>query len=175
MIEDKSLHDFLCNAARLSGVRRYLEVGCREGDSLRQIVANSPTLERVVVCDMWGPMYGGTGRGNHDHIDAMLNGFSYTGSRLFLDGDSKETVPALREEFDLVLVDGDHSPAGALADLTNCWPLVESKGQLVFHDICHPAHRELMVVFMEFMSQQTDCAGIKTILEGHGVAIAWKK
>jgi hypothetical protein len=171
---DKSLHDYLRDVALSPGVRRYLEVGCREGDSLEQIVANSVTIERVVVCDMWGPMYGGTGRGNHDHIDAMLNGFAYTGSRLFLDGDSKETVPTLHEEFDLVLVDGDHSPAGALADLENCWPLVESKGQLVFHDIRHPAHRELMVVFMEFMSQQADCAEIETILEGHGVAIAWK-
>jgi hypothetical protein len=174
-MNDKSLHDYLRDVALSPGVRRYLEVGCREGDSLRQIVANSPVLERIVVCDMWGPMYGGTGRGSSDHIQWMLNGLLYTGSRLFLDGDSKETVPTLREEFDLVLVDGDHSAAGALADLENCWPLVEIKGQLVFHDICHPAHRELMVVFTEYMSQQTDCAGIKTILEGHGVAIAWKK
>ena len=174
-MNDKSLHDYLRDEAVSPGVRRYLEVGCREGDSLRQIVANSPVLERIVVCDMWGPMYGGTGRGGHDHIDAMLNGLGYTGERLFLDGDSKELVPTLREQFDLVLVDGDHSPAGALADLTNCWPLVESGGQLVFHDIIHPAHRELMLVFMEFMDRQTDCAGIRTILEGHGVAVAWKK
>ena len=174
-MNDKSLHDYLRDVALSPGVSRYLEVGCREGDSLRQIVANSPVLERIVVCDMWGPMYGGTGRGGHDHIDAMLNGFAYTGERLFLDGDSKELVPTLRKEFDLVLVDGDHSSAGALADLTNCWPLVESGGQLVFHDIIHPAHRELMLVFMEFMERQTDCAGIRTILEGHGVAVAWKK
>ena len=173
-MNDKSLHDYLRDEAVSPGVRRYLEVGCREGDSLRQIVANSPVLERIVVCDMWGAMYGGTGRGGHDHIDAMLNGLGYTGSRLFLDGDSKELVPTLREQFDLVLVDGDHSPAGALADLTNCWPLVESGGQLVFHDIRHPAHPGLLTLFHVFMDDQPDCGRRYEILEGHGVACAWK-
>ena len=173
-MNDKSLHDYLRDEAVSPGVRRYLEVGCREGDSLRQIVANSPVLERIVVCDMWGPMYGGTGRGGHDHIDWMLNGLLYAGSRLFLDGDSKELVPTLHEQFDLVLVDGDHSPAGALADLTNCWPLVESGGQLVFHDIRHPAHPGLLTLFHVFMDDQPDCGRRYEILEGHGVAIAWK-
>lgn len=173
-MNDKSLHDYLRDEAVSPGVRRYLEVGCREGDSLRQIVANSPVLERIVVCDMWGPMYGGTGRGGHDHIDWMLNGLLYAGSRLFLDGDSKELVPTLREQFDLVLVDGDHSPAGALADLTNCWPAVEPGGQLVFHDVRHPAHPGLLTLFHVFMDDQRDCNRRYEILEGHGVAIAWK-
>lgn len=174
-MNDKSLHDYLRGVALSPGVRRYLEVGCREGDSLRQIVANSPAIERVVVCDMWGPMYGGTGRGGHDHIDAMLNGFAYAGERLFLDGDSKELVPTLREEFDLVLVDGDHSPAGARADLINCWPLVASGGQLVFHDICHHAHPGLRALFHAFMDNQRDCGARHEILEGHGLAVAWKQ
>ena len=173
-MNDKSLHDYLRDEAVSPGVRRYLEVGCREGDSLRQIVANSAVLERIVVCDMWGPMYGGTGRGGHDHIDWMLNGLLYAGSRLFLDGDSKKLVPTLRGQFDLVLVDGDHSPAGALADLTNCWPLVESGGQLVFHDIRHPAHPGLLTLFHVFMDDQPDCGRRYEILEGHGVACAWK-
>jgi hypothetical protein len=172
---DKSLHDYLRGVAIQPGVRRYLEVGCRDGDSLRQIVANSAVLERIVVCDMWGPLYGGTGRGNHDHIDAMLNAFAFTGHRLFLDGDSKELVPTIHDEFDLVLVDGDHSPAGALADLTHCWPLVEPGGQLVFHDVCHPAHRELRALFHVFMDDRPDCDQRHEILEGHGVAIAWKR
>ena len=173
-MNDQSLHDYLREVALAPGVRSYLEVGCREGDSLRQIVANSVIIDRVVVCDVWGPMYGGTGRGNSDHIQWMLNGLLYTGSRLFLDGDSKETVPTLREQFDVVLVDGDHSPAGALADLTNCWGLVASGGQLVFHDIRHPAHPGLRSLFHVFMDDQPDCGLRHEILEGHGVAIAWK-
>ena len=48
-MNDKSLHDYLRDEAVSPGVRRYLEVGCREGDSLRQIVSNSPVLERIVV------------------------------------------------------------------------------------------------------------------------------
>lgn len=174
-MSDKSLHDYLRGVALSQGVRAYLEVGCRDGDSLRQVVANSECLSLVTVCDMWGPLYGGTGRGNHDHIDAMLNEFVYTGVREFLDGDSKDTVPRITRTYDLVLVDGDHSPAGALADLTNCWPLVATGGQLVFHDICHPAHRELQGLFDNFMRRQPACKTTLEILEGHGVAVAWKK
>jgi hypothetical protein len=173
-MNDQSLHEHLRSVALSEGVEAYLEIGCREGDSLRQVVANSAVLRRVVVCDMWGPLYGGTGRGTHAHIDAMLNQFVYTGEREFHDGDSKVTVPKILGQFDLVLVDGDHSAEGALADLRNCWPLVARGGQLVFHDVLHPAHRYLRDVFAEFIGQQEDCWRVSWIMEGHGVACAWK-
>lgn len=174
-MNDQSLHEYLRSVALNPGVRSYLEIGTRDGDSLRQVVANSPVLGRIAVCDMWGPLYGGTGRGSHAHIDAMLNEFVYTGQREFYDGDSKATVPTISGTFDLVLVDGDHSAEGAMADLVNCWPLVASGGQLVFHDICHPAHRYLRRVFDVFIEQQANCQSTLEILEGHGVAIAWQR
>lgn len=40
-----------------------------------------------------------------------------------------------REQFDYILVDGDHSYEGAFTDLTNCWPLLASGGLLVIDDI----------------------------------------
>lgn len=173
-MSDKSLHDYLRHAAEAFTVRSYLEIGCREGDSLREVVAHSKVLTRVVVCDEWGACYGGTGRGGHDHIDGLLNRLGYTGERLFLDGNSRQLVPTLQEQFDLVLVDGDHSCEGAVADLTNCWKLVHPGGQLVFHDIAHIAHKELRELFGNFMDVQDDCGHRQENLEGHGLAVAWK-
>ena len=177
-MSDASLHATLRFLA--DDVRDYLEIGCREGDSLREVVLHAPALNRVVVCDFWGSDFGGTGRGSHDHIDRLLDELGFTGERVFLDGDSRETVPTIRgtpglRRFDLVLVDGDHSDDGARADLTNAWPLVQDRGTLLFHDICHPAHPGLRRVWREFVNSLSDCWETNEFLEGHGVGSALKR
>lgn len=171
-MSDASLHATLRFLA--DDVRDYLEIGCREGDSLREVVLHAPALKRVVVCDLWGSDFGGTGRGSHCHIDRLLDELGFTGERVFLDGDSRETVPTIRGTFDLVLVDGDHSDEGARADLQNAWPLVVSGGMLLFHDICHPAHPGLMPVWTEFVRCLSNCGETNEILWGHGVGVAQK-
>jgi len=171
-MSDASLHATIRFLAEY--VRDYLEIGCREGDSLREVVLHAPLLQRVVICDLWGSDYGGTGRGGHEHINKLLDDLRYTGERVFLDGDSRETVPTMLKMFDLVLVDGDHSDEGARADLENAWPLVVSGGTLLFHDICHPSHPGLRRVFTEFVSSVFDCENAHEILDGHGVGVARK-
>lgn len=174
MSPDHSLHSWLADYARTHIVQRYLEIGVRDGDSLRQVVANSQTVGVLYMADTWGSQYGGTGRGNCQHIEQLLNGLGYTGRRVFLHGDSQETIPALppQEWADLILVDGDHSADGALADLRNCWPRLTPGGRLVFHDLHHPSHRYLEPLFVEFVEDQ---GGKHEIISGgHGVGIAWK-
>lgn len=172
-MSDASLHATLRFLA--DDVRDYLEIGCREGDSLREVVLHATALKRVVVCDLWGSDFGGTGRGSHDHIDRLLDELSFTGERVFLDGDSCQMVPTIRGTFDLVLVDGDHSDEGAREDLQNAWPLVVSGGTLLFHDICHPAHPGLRRVWWEFVQSLPDCWGTNEFLEGYGVGSALKR
>ena len=172
-MSDASLHATLRFLA--DDVRDYLEIGCREGDSLREVVLHATALKRVVVCDLWGIDYGGTGRGSHDHIDRLLDELGFTGERVFLDGDSRETVPPIRGTFDLVLVDGDHSDEGARADLENAWPLVADGGTLLFHDIFHPAHAGLMRVFRQFVVRCGDCREATRVSDGHGVGVARKR
>ncbi len=177
-MSDASLHATLRFLA--DDVRDYLEIGCREGDSLREVVLHAPLLQRVVICDLWGSDYGGTGRGGHEHIDKLLDDLGYTGDRVFLDGDSRETVPTIRgtpglRRFDLVLVDGDHSDEGARADLENAWPLVAPGGTLLFHDIFHPSHRSLQRVCWSFFACVTDCESASENCEGYGVAVARKR
>lgn len=173
MNPDSSLRAFLASHCRQFAPARYLEIGTREGDSLRVVVENSLGLARVVCCDTWGGEWGGTGRGGHAHIDAMLAAMLYDGELLFLDGDSKRTVPTLDEQFDLVLVDGDHSAEGARADLDNVLPRVAGGGCIAFHDITHPKHGYLLDVWNSWQQENEEILGATQIItEGHGVAIA---
>ncbi|HUG66469.1 MAG TPA: class I SAM-dependent methyltransferase [Pirellulaceae bacterium] len=54
-------------------------------------------------------------------------------------GDSKEWLPTLAKtlkgKVDIVLVDGDHTYDGALADLKNAVPLVKPGGFILVHDV----------------------------------------
>lgn len=161
-----TLHEYL---AIPSGVKSYLEIGCREGDSLRLVVAANPTLERLVVCDTWGGIYGGTGRGSHRHIEELLSSLGYAGEVRFLDGDSRELIPTLRETFDLILVDGDHSDEGAAADLANVRPLLAAGGRILFHDICHPAHLGLRGVLDRFVADAGGSVEVHEEAEGFGI------
>lgn len=177
-MSNASLYEYMRHHLRTHVVRDYLEIGTRDGDSLRVVLEeNAGTLSSVWVADLWGSDYGGTGRGNHAHIDQLLDDFNFDGRRVFLDGNSRDTVPALMPEransFDLVLVDGDHSLEGARADLDNVWPLVRPGGAVLFHDICHPAHEHLLRCFDQFVAKHS--APHLVIREGYGVGVAWRR
>lgn len=133
--------------------KSYLEIGVQEGLSLSTVIkADAKKLiDRIALCDTWGSQYGGTGRGNHDHILKILQSINYQGEVVFHDGDSKATIPQIIDKYDLILVDGDHSENGALVDMTNAWPLLNSQGIMLVDDIIHPVHSYLMDVVSKFV------------------------
>ena len=179
-MSNSSLYEYLRDHMRQNVVRNYLEIGTREGDSLRVVLEeNAGALGSVWVADLWGTDYGGTGRGNHQHIEQLLDDFNFKGRRVFLDGNSRDTIPALMPEkaeaFDLVLVDGDHSVEGGMADLVNTWPLVKPGGALAFHDITHPAHPDLLETFDGFVRERRNSISAwRNILEPYGVGVVVK-
>jgi predicted O-methyltransferase YrrM len=138
MNEQAALYRILAEVARDLQPKTYLEIGCREGDSLRCVLDAAPSVNFIVICDTWGGEYGGTARGNHEHVDAMLAARNYGGVFSYWNGPSQAALPLLRGEFasrfNLILVDGDHSEEGARADLENVWPLLRVGGILVFDD-----------------------------------------
>ena len=167
---DESLRQFLARHCVEFQPRGYLEIGTREGDSLRVVVEHAYTLGKVVCADTWGSEWGGTGRGDPSHIDAMLAAMLYVGDVAYLTGDSRQTIPTLAEPFDLILVDGDHSEEGGRADLENVWPICAPGGCIAFHDITHPAHPYLERVFDEWAESHADDIRLAhKIKEGHGV------
>ena len=177
-MSNASLYRYLAEHCQRHRVQHYLEIGTRDGDSLRIVLENAAAdLLSVWVADLWGSDYGGSGRGSHAHIDQLLDDFNFDGRRAFLDGNSRDTIPALMPEkaeaFDLVLVDGDHSYEGGMADLVNTWPLVKPGGCVVFHDITHPAHPDLRACFDAFVEKHRALSEI--ITDDYGLGVAWKK
>ena len=91
-------------------------------------------------------------------------------------GNSHQTVPAFFAEhpgkqFDLILVDGDHSAEGAREDLLSVLPRVAPGGAIVFDDIVHPMHHYLEDVWCEVMQDRGFLSATYTST-GYGVAIA---
>lgn len=170
----RKLHSVLGSIAEYQKPNTYLEIGVREGDSLKAVLEHSQPSE-IWLCDTWGETYGGTGRGNHHHISELLIKMNFDGYPVFMNGDSKIFIPTIRREirFDLILVDGDHSYDGAYKDLENVWPLLQDGGLIVFDDIVHVSHKYLLNCIKEFTNEyKADLVYIT--FEDNGVVVIQK-
>jgi hypothetical protein len=154
----------------------YLEIGVQEGLSLQVAVRATKSISFITMIDTWGTEHGGTGRGSHVHIDALLSNEKYHGYVRYLDGSSHEILPTMGGElYDLILVDGDHSRSGAIADLAQSWPLLKTDGILVFDDIACPPYPHLIHVWKEFIHKNTDIVELVCQIDRpFGVAVARK-
>ena len=137
-------------------IQSYLEIGVREGDSLISIL-NHFQIKELCLCDTWGTLYGGSGRGNCDHIVSLLQQYSIDYVNI-LNGKSQEQIPQFFSEFpekifDLIFIDGDHSYEGCLADLKNT---IEHGKITAVHDIRHPEHLYLKDLCYGFFNQIKD-------------------
>lgn len=168
-IEEAALCLTLGYVASELNPRSYLEIGCCEGDSLCEVIRNSPSLHTVAVIDTWGTEYGGTGRGSSRHIMKMAESTGYQGTLLALSGRSQDILPLIEAQFDLVLVDGDHSLKGAASDLEQGWRLLRGGGVLVFDDILHPCHSYLNGLLDKFVRQHDALVLARTTV-GNGTA-----
>jgi predicted O-methyltransferase YrrM len=77
--------------------------------------------------------------------------------------------------FDLITVDGDHSAAGAAADIENVMPRLKIGGALVFDDIANPAHPELREVWDRVVARSDRFASWSFSELGFGIAFAIKR
>ncbi len=162
----------------------YLEVGMREGASLCCVLATEPEIvgfttsylkdgrtylspdiitrikdsftlhnpdTQLYLFDDWSYLGGEGGRSRIE--DLLVNGFNHQHYKI-LDGDSKDTLPAMLTTFDgcidLAFIDGDHSAEGAWTDLMN---MRDRFNIMVFHDIYHPQHRYLETLFKRYVHQ----------------------
>ena len=141
-------------AGRLQ-VGSYLEIGVRRGRSMAMVASQAPGC-RMVGCDLWVPGYGGMENPGPELVRDELSRIGFGGTLELVTGDSRQTVPDyLRRHpdafFDLVTVDGDHTTAGARADLTNVMPRIRIGGAVVFDDLANPAHPGLDAVWEELV------------------------
>jgi len=156
----------------------YLEVGVRRGRSACAVAKGTPGV-KVEAFDMWQQNYAGMENPGPEFVISELKKIGHEGSINFHNGNSHELLPKFfqekpTEKFDLITVDGDHTPEGALQDLNDVVQSLSPGGVLVFDDISHPAHPELGEVWQNFVLKQGNLKSWEYTDAGYGVAFAIK-
>lgn len=110
--------------------RNYLEIGVRRGRSVCTVARGCPNVD-IVAFDMWLQGYGGMENPGPEFVKAELLKHGHAGTISLINGNSHQTIPAFFRQnplamFDMITVDGDHSEAGALDDLKNIIPHLQS-------------------------------------------------
>lgn len=169
----------LAAATELLAPSSYLELGVRRGRSMSVVARRAPTAA-IVGIDRWDEGYAGMDNPGPDVVRAALARVGFAGTLEMLSGDSHELLPELFAEradlaFDLITVDGDHSPAGAAADLRDVIPRLRIGGALVFDDIGHPTHPELADVWNDIIRRDRSFRTWEFDDIGYGVAVAVRR
>jgi predicted O-methyltransferase YrrM len=131
-------------------VESYLEVGVLTCGSTVHAFC-SKKCKRVVGIDAFNSTYADKRYIKNKNVleDVVMKQASmFNKSIQFHKGISQVELPKIKESFDLALVDGDHSEAGAMKDLELTLPKVRKA--IVFDDIHHPSHVYLEDVAYDF-------------------------
>lgn len=112
---------------RARGARSALEVGVHGGHSLLLLLLAEPGC-RVTCVDVCG--------WSHTARCVRYLRDQFPGRVVLLEGDSRDVLPVVHAEFDLVHVDGDHSLEGAKADMLQAARLAHPGTTFVFDDYC---------------------------------------
>ncbi|MEJ7848051.1 MAG: class I SAM-dependent methyltransferase [Pyrinomonadaceae bacterium] len=146
---------FISWLARELQPKAYLEIGVRRGFSMAMVAARSPETE-IYGFDLWVPDYAGVPNPGPKFVKSEIRKTGYGREVHLINGDSHVTLPAffrnersgfwdrlrygwtsqtVPDEFDLMMIDGDHSLAGAYQDLLDTMPHCSIGGAVVFDDI----------------------------------------
>jgi predicted O-methyltransferase YrrM len=116
---NQTLHERLIPfLARELGVRRYLELGIHENETIKGVAWALPPDSVVVAVDRNAPA-------------SRVKGVAYRimTTSAYLTGPVVEDAP-----FDLVFIDADHSAEAVMSDFSNVWPYVAPDGLVLLHD-----------------------------------------
>jgi predicted O-methyltransferase YrrM len=166
----------LLAASELVQPTNYLEIGVRRGRSMAMVAAGHPMVN-VFGFDLWQQDYAKMKNPGPEFVVSQMKEIGHVGALKLVTGDSHTTVPDFLKsqpnlKFDLITVDGDHSDNGARSDLETVLPRLAIGGMLVFDDVAHPAHPNLLKVWRKVISscpfpiQTAEFTGL-----GYGVAI----
>jgi predicted O-methyltransferase YrrM len=146
---------FISWLARELQPKFYLEVGVRRGFSMAVVAAQSPETE-IFGFDMWLSNYAGVPNPGSAFVQSELKKIGYKKRIHLINGNSHVTLPIFfgdkksgfrhrlkslminykrPADFDLIVIDGDHSLLGAYQDLSDTMPRCAVGGAVVFDDI----------------------------------------
>lgn len=155
--------------------KSYLEIGVRRGRSMAQVAFLSPTAE-IVGFDLWMPNYAGEANPGPEFVKREIQRLGFRGTLTLIRGKSQKTVPSFLKNrggfFDLITVDGDHSPRGARKDLQNVAPWVGVGGMILFDDITH-SQLQLRQVWEGFKRRHREqFVFVENLQDMHGTGLA---
>jgi predicted O-methyltransferase YrrM len=143
---------------------KFLQVGAYTGDAsvwlLTSILLDpSSTLTDI---DTWQ----GSDEREHKAMDfdavygIYLNRMDKYENVMSIKGDSTYVLPNLKEKYDFIYIDGDHTEKAVYRDATNAWPLLNSGGILAFDDYLwgqdvHPELRPMLAID-RFLEEKQD-------------------
>lgn len=116
--------------------KRILEIGAFEGMSTLWFLENLPKCHVTVVDNFLGDTQNHEMVGDFKKIkDRFLKNTEEHKKRVYvLEGDSKEVLPKIEGEFDVVYVDGSHRDDYVISDAKNAYRLLKKGGILIFDD-----------------------------------------
>ncbi len=134
---------------------KFLQVGVYTGDASDWLLTSilldpSSTLTDV---DTWQ----GSDEREHEAMDfdaiygIYLNRMDKYENVMSIKGDSTYVLPNLKEKYDFIYIDGDHTEKAVYRDATDAWPLLKSQGILAFDDYLwgqdvHPSLRPMLAI-----------------------------
>ena len=157
---------------------KYLEIGVRRGRSMSQVLTQSPQT-KAYGFDLWIQEYSGTENPGSDFVISELKNLQVKNLPKLIKGNSHDTLPEFwadvnnPKQFELILVDGDHTYEGAKEDLEICFEHLAPGGALLFDDICHPSHPSLKGLWEEYKKKFPDYIFIEHP-HGCGTGVAFK-
>lgn len=134
---------------------KFLQVGAYTGDASKWLLTSilldpSSTLTDV---DTWE----GSDEREHKAMDfdaiygIYLNRMDKHENVMSIKGDSAYVLPNLKEKYDFIYIDGDHTEKAVYRDAVNAWPLLKAEGILAFDDYLwgqdvHPSLRPRLAI-----------------------------
>lgn len=137
---DSQKYNFENHLTRFKGKPnlKFLQVGTYTGDAsdwLLSTILTDPTSTLTDI-DTWQ----GSDEREHKAMDfdriysLYLKRMDKYENLMSIKGDSSYILPALREQYDFIYIDGDHTEKAVYRDANNAWALLKTEGILAFDD-----------------------------------------
>lgn len=120
---------------KCKGVKRYLEIGARQGDTFHEVMINLPVGSFGVAVDLPAGLWGKSG--TEKSLKAAVEDLKTRGYDVHIilgNSTSPDIISAVHSfgDFDAALIDGDHTLKGVSADYKNYGKIAPI---VAFHDI----------------------------------------